>query len=115
MENNDENIYYFEIDFKTWKRYLRNFINKQRLELLLYLTSLKESQDPNLITYLKQRIYNVKRAILENEIMLKLAEICKDEYMFYITSDGYPVMRLVGKERKEELRKQKKFLRLRYV
>ena len=42
---NEEQVYFYEVDFKTWKKYLEGFIEKQKWELALYINSLKLNKD----------------------------------------------------------------------
>jgi len=112
---NEEQVYFYEVDFKTWKKYLEGFIEKQKWELALYINSLKLNKDSDIIEHIKRRIVEIKKALFENVALLEDGKANKNECLFYITSDGVPVLLYIGKERKREYLYKRKQLRLMYV
>ena len=92
-----------EVDYKTWKEQMQRIIRSQYLKVSLLSNMIQKNiENEFYATWAKNSIAEVLKNIYENELLVKLATILKDESLFFIDEEGTPVLIPVTKRLKEE-------------
>ena len=97
---------YKEVSFEKWKKVLEDIIEKQRNDLVRYLTVADSLDDDITLTYYAKEIVQLKHQLAANLELLKSGKKYKDESKFYLDEEGLPVMKYLGKELYKEYEKK---------
>ena len=114
----EENEWYYPIDYRTWRKVMLEVIERLERELNYYLQAYVSetpvrTQDENLRKFVEEikkkhyleKIQSTLEAILENLDILNTVSLAPNEYLYYIDRYGTPTAIWVGRTLKRKMRK----------
>jgi len=114
-ESNESRKYYYEVDFETWERAMKELIEKQRRELKRYKQLVGNTVDEVRKNYYTAMINQLRSIIIQNEDELRLGRLEREGSIYYVDENGTPTRVWVGPTLKREHELRKRYLDAMFV